>query len=111
MVRRLKMSRDQWSGLGELTVDVAEVENNLRNLDITKASGPDKIPARLLKECGRHIAPSLGELFNVSLRVGRLPVEWKSANVIPVHKKHLKEPAENYRPISLWPIIAKLLER
>ncbi|CAB4026825.1 Hypothetical predicted protein, partial [Paramuricea clavata] len=99
------------SGLGELTVDVAEVENYLRNLDITKASGPDKIPARLLKECGRHIAPSNCELFNVSLRVGRLPVEWKSANVTPVHKKHLKEPAENYRPISLLPIIAKLLER
>ena len=97
--------------MGELTVDVAEVENYLRNLDITKASGPDKIPARLLKECGRHIAPSICELFNVSLRVGRLPVEWKSANVTPVHKKHLKEPAENYRPISLLPIIAKLLER
>jgi hypothetical protein len=99
------------SRLGELTVDVAEVENYLRSLDITKASGPDKIPARLLKECDRYIAPSLCELFNVSLRVGRLPVEWKSANVTPVHKKHLKEPAENYRPISLFPIIAKLLER
>ncbi|CAB4017509.1 Hypothetical predicted protein, partial [Paramuricea clavata] len=99
------------SGLGELTVDVAEVENYLRNLDITKASGPDKIPARLLKECGRQIAPSICELFNVSLRVGRLPVEWKSANVTPVHKKHLKELAENYRPISLLPIIVKLLER
>ena len=99
------------SGLGKITIDVAEVENYLRNLDITKACGPDKIPARLLKECGQHIAPSICELFNVSLRVGRLPVEWKSANVTPVHKKHLKEPAENYRPISLLPIIAKLLER
>ena len=59
------------------------------------------IPARLINECGRHIAPSICELFNVSLRVGRIPVEWKSANVTPVHKKHLKEPAENYRPISL----------
>ena len=29
----------------------------------------------------------------------------------PVHKKGLKEPAENYRPISLFPIIAEVLER
>ena len=50
-------------------------------------------------------------LFNHSLKTGTLPSEWKSANVTPVHKKNKKEPASNYRPISLLPIISKVLER
>ena len=35
-----------------------KVANCLRNLDVAKASGPDGIPARLLKECSTQIAPS-----------------------------------------------------
>jgi hypothetical protein len=98
------------TNIGELQVSVQEVEFYVRNLDATKTCGPNGIPARILKECSCSIATSLCELFNLSLRVGRLPVEWKAANLTPVHKKGLKEPAENYRPISLLPIIAKVLE-
>ncbi|CAB3982156.1 Hypothetical predicted protein [Paramuricea clavata] len=78
---------------------------------MSKASGPDGIPARILKECSHQIAPSICDLLNHSLRTGRLPSEWKSADVTPIHKKDLKEPVENYRPISLLPIISKVLER
>ena len=80
-------------------------------LDTSKACGPDGIPTRLLKECSFQIAPSVCELFNHSLHTGQIPSEWKSANVTPVHKKDRKEPAENYRPISLLPILGKVLER
>ena len=79
-------------------------------LDPSKATGPDGIPARILKECSEQIAPSLCSLFNHSLRAGRFPSEWKSADVTPVHKKDLLEPAENYRPISLLPIASKVME-
>ena len=78
---------------------------------MTKASGPDGIPARLLKECHQQIAPSLCVLFNASLKTGFIPSEWKSANLTPIHKKDSKEPADNYRPISLLPIVSKILER
>jgi hypothetical protein len=40
-----------------------------------------------------------------------MPLEWKSANITPLHKKQLKEPAENYRPVSPLPIVSKVLER
>ena len=66
---------------------------------------------RLLKECSNQIAPNLCYLFNLSLSSGRIPSEWKSADVTPIHKKESKVPAENYRPISLLPIISKVLER
>jgi hypothetical protein len=97
--------------LSELTVTVEDVTNYLNALDITKASGPDEISARLLKTCSNEIAPSLCSLFNRSLETARLPSEWKMANITSVHKKDSLEPAINYRPISLLCIINKVLER
>ena len=97
--------------LSDITIGVEEVANCLHGLDTSKASGPDGLPSRLLKECAQQIAPSLCTLFNHSLQCGRMPLEWKSANITPLHKKQRKEPAENYRPISLLPIVSKVLER
>ena len=83
----------------------------LRNSDNNKAHGPDGIPARLLTETAYQIAPSLCDQFNKPLRTGAVPQNWKLANVIPVCKKGDKEHVENYRPISLLPLISKVLER
>ena len=46
-----------------------------------------------------------------TIHTGHIPSEWKSANITPVPKKGGNEPAENYRPISLLPILGKVLER
>ena len=51
----------------------------------------------------------LNRELNQSLRSGQIPSEWKSADITPIHKKDSKEPAENYRSISL-PIVSKVLE-
>ena len=50
-------------------------------------------------------------LFNKSLDEGVLPEEWKLANIVPVNKKGERECTDNYRPISLLPIVSKVLER
>ncbi|CAB4024129.1 Hypothetical predicted protein, partial [Paramuricea clavata] len=62
---------------GEINGDEDEYEDitNVTNIGELQVSGPDGIPARILKECSCSIAPSLCELFNLSLLVGRLPVE------------------------------------
>ena len=57
------------------------------------------------------IAPSLCNIFNKSLQLGSLPSDWKLANVVPVQKKGAKDNVENYRPISLFPIVSKVFER
>ena len=85
----------------ELTLSEHGVELTLKSLDINEATGPDGIPAKLLKEIASIIAPSLCKLFNKSLHLGAVPEEWKLANVVPVFKKEDKSKTENYRPISL----------
>ena len=41
---------------------------------------------------------------------GKLPSDWRSANISPVFKKGDSHLAENYRPVSLTSVSCKLLE-
>ena len=97
--------------LTDLSLSELEVEILLTSLDTNKATGSDEIPARLLKETASIIVPSICKLFNKSLEQGTVPQDWKLANVVPVYKKGDKEHTENYRPVSLLPIISKVFER
>ena len=71
----------------DLSFSEAEVSCVLKSLDSNKATGPDGISARLLKETADVITPSLCELFNRSVLSGTIPEEWKVANIVPVYKK------------------------
>ena len=83
------------------TVSTEGVQKLLDGLNIHKASGPDGIPSRLLKELSKELAPVLALFFQASIDQGVLPEEWKEANVVPIFKKGERNKAENYRPVSL----------
>ena len=83
----------------------------MRKIDTMKACGPDQIPGHLLKERAPWIAEPLSMLFNLSLRLGSLPQDWTSANVVPVFKRGDKHLMSNYRPISLTSLVVKIMER
>ena len=91
--------------------NVEEIYNELRSLNCNKACGPDLLPSRLLKLGAEFIAPSLTHLFQLSFSSGKLPLDWISANVVPIHKKGDKHLTNNYRPISLTSIVVKIMER
>jgi hypothetical protein len=93
----------------EFTED--EVLKTLKNLDVHKAVGPDKLSPRLLQE-GRHIiVKPLTMLINKSLSTGKFPQAWKIASLTPIHKKSRKDLVSNYRPISLLSVMSKVMER
>ena len=50
-----------------------EVCELLYHLDTSKSNGPDGISARMLKSTAASIAPSVSQLFNLSIRKGRIP--------------------------------------
>ena len=87
--------------MSDVVLKEQEVASILNTLDTKKATGSDEIPVKLLKETASVITPSLCKLFNKSLQLGKIPRDWKLANVVPVHKKGNQEHTENYRPISL----------
>ena len=85
--------------------------NTLLNLNTKKATGPDGIPAIVLKMCAVELSPILRELFQYSLEKGIFPENWKSALVQPIPKKGKKSDPNNYRPIALLPVISKVMEK
>ena len=98
--------------LAGVQVTESEVLKILNKLDINKSSGLDKVPAKLLKMCAIIIASPLSKLFNKSLQLGKFPSPWKKACVTPIFKKKgSNSDPTNYRPISLLPILSKILEK
>ena len=65
----------------------------------------------MLKICGDSICRLLNINFKTCLRTSKFPLEWKKANIIPIHKKGGKQTVLNYRPVSLLPICVKIFER
>ena len=59
------------------------------------------IPARLLKECSEELAPILAIIYNKSIQAGKVPDDWKKANVSAVFKKGQRYDPANYRPCLL----------
>ena len=55
-----------------------------RSSKASKATGPDNIPGRLMKEAAEELAPGLANLFQISIDNGKIPSDWKSALVTPV---------------------------
>ena len=70
----------------------------LKNINPSKAAGPDDIHGMVLKNCSASLATTLTKLFKLSYMTGCLPEDWKLASVVPVHKKGNKASLENYRP-------------
>ena len=94
----------------QLHVTEAGVHKLLKNLNPGKASGPDEIPTRLLKELADDIAPVVTSIIRQTLNQGRLPDVWRDAWVTPVFKKGGRSDPANYRPVSLTCIVCKLAE-
>ena len=89
----------------------SSVLRELKSLKINKGAGLNNIPPRLLKVAADIIAPSLTYIFNLSLTKGIFPQDLKVAKVTPLFKSGSKDQVENYRPISVLPIVAKIFEK
>ena len=83
----------------------------IKKLKLSSSPGPDGITVGFLKNIIAQIANPLCKLYNVSLSNGYIPKDWKIAHVIPIYKKGDAQLPSNYRPVSLTPILCKVLER
>ena len=71
----------------------------------------DKINTWVIKLALPYILPSLTHIVNLSLTQGKVPSQWKHAKVIPLLKKGDTMQPANYRPVSLLPVLSKVLEQ
>jgi hypothetical protein len=92
------------------SVTYDDIDYSIMKVKPKRSSGPDHIPAYLLKELGAELRNILYYLFNLSLRLECFPTVWKTTKVCPIHKKGDKANVQNYRPVAILSAPAKLLE-
>ena len=93
----------------DLTME--DVKKALSSLKTPSAPGPDGVNPLMLKECAEAVCQPFHKLFTDSLTSGRMPRDWKRANITPIYKKGCKTDPSNYRPISLTSVVSKVLEK
>ena len=82
----------------------------LLSLDTSKATGMDQIPAKFPRDGAEVLALSLGNIMNLSIKLSTFPEECKIAKLKPIFKKGARTDPKNYRPISLLPLVSKIIE-
>ena len=80
-------------------------------IQYNKASGPDDINNRVLKELADQLATPFCSILNQSIHDGRVPEIWKRAHVSPIPKTEDKLLVSNHKPISLLSNVDKVFER
>ena len=88
--------------------NVVKAISRLKN---KRTYGLDKISSFILKIAALVISRSLAKIFNISLKTGVFPVQWKYARLAPIFKGGLKNETGNYRPISVLSTLARVFER
>ena len=86
------------------------VYNLLNNIRAT-AQGTDCLPYWFLKACACFIAKPVAHIYNLSLSSSCVPRQWKEAVIIPLPKTSNPTSCSDFRPISLTPILSRLLEK
>ena len=76
-----------------------------------KTPGETEITKTVLAHCPDNIKQIFINIFNASLSMGYFPDSFKKANVIMIPKNELSRSVDNFRPISLLEIHAKLFEK
>ena len=92
------------------TVD--QINKIIRNLDAKKATGPDKIPVKVVKMSAYIIDKHLTNIINNDLLRNSFSLDSpKKASVRPIFKKGKRTEIGNYRPVSILNCFSKIYER
>ena len=83
----------------------------LQQLNPHKSAGIDNLTGKFLKEGAPVLASPITNLINLSISLSSFHDDCKIAKLKPLYKKEAKTKPKNYRPISLLPLISKIIER
>lgn len=88
-----------------------EVKKEIMSLNNTNSAGYDGIITKIIKMSVSEITCVLTYLINLSFSSGTFPDKLKISIVKPLYKKGDREDPQNYRPITLIPVLSKVFEK
>ena len=95
----------------DANVNINQVQKIINSIATNKSPGIDKIPIRVIKDCLPAILPSITSIINATFLSAQFPNVWKIAEVTPILKDGDRDIPNNYRPISLLPVLSKVCEK
>ena len=101
---------DSSSQMEPVVFTPSQVQRKLDTLKTNKSPGLDEVPPLMLQQCAVQLAVPLCNLFNHSMRVGKVPTEWKTYVVSPIFKSGNRTAPQNYRPVALLSVVSKVME-
>ena len=87
------------------------VIKEIKNLEISESVQDPDIPVKILKENAEFFAEQICCQFKEEVFSSIFPVSLKLANITTIFKVDSRNQKDNYRPISILPIIAKTFEK
>ena len=87
------------------------IMQTIKELKDSNAYGSDGIPTRFIKDSVYVIAFYLTIIINTSIVTGIYPSIWKHSLINPKHKKGDTDNPSNFRPLSILPVLSKILEK
>ena len=88
-----------------------KVEKVMKSLKDKSSYGSDNIPVKVLKDAHEILVKPYHRLLNKIYDQNIIPEQWKTARILPLHKKGKKNLVDNYRPISNLCAGSKVFER
>ena len=85
-----------------------ELEEIVSNLENDKSSD---ISITILKKCFKLISKNVSGFLNKFITIGKFPEILKVGKISPIFKKGNPQLLDNYRPVSIIPIFAKIFEK
>ena len=92
-------------------IDEESIYKDLIEINSYKAAGIDNLSGIFLRDGARVLALPISQICNLSIEKSVFPRSCKIAKLKPLFKKGSLTEPKNYRPISLLPLISKLIER
>jgi len=92
-------------------VGVETIILTIKHLRKTNSVGADGIAHRFINDSLPAIAYYLTVIINTSIVTGVYPSLWKHGIITPIFKSGDRDEINNYRPITILPIISKVLEK
>ena len=79
-------------------------------MDENKAAGPDNLAGKFLKDGATFLAKPISQIGNLSIKYSIFSSDCKIAKLKPLFKNSKTAP-QNDRPISLLPLVSKIIEK
>ena len=98
---------NEYSGIESMHLTEEDFTKAIDLIPSNSASGPDKFPIRILKECKQELSKPLCIIWRQSLETGEIPHKYLEQTIVPIFKKGNKADPANYRPVSLTSHIIK----